>query len=73
MILEDDNGEEEENFGREIKSAFEIRTSKLQKQIKKLEALAVNGDKPWQMTGEFSMTSSERLNQLKIRTSTKRS
>lgn len=56
MILEDDNGEEEENFGREIKSAFEIRTSKLQKQIKKLEALAVNGDKPWQMTGEVDAT-----------------
>ena len=56
MILEDDNGEEEENFGREIKSSFEIRTSKLQKQIKKLEALAVNGDKPWQMTGEVDAT-----------------
>lgn len=57
MILEDeDDDEEEENLGGEIKSAFEIRTARLQKEIKKLENEAVKGDKPWQMTGEVDAT-----------------
>ena len=37
-----------------MKSAFEVRSAKLKKEIRKLENAAVSGNKPWQMIGEVN-------------------
>jgi U3 small nucleolar RNA-associated protein MPP10 len=53
MLLGDDNDDEDKDMG-EAKSSFEVRTAKLRKEIKKMEAEAVREEKPWQMVGEVT-------------------